>query len=81
MRSFAGAQDDNCARERAGGKQGRFEQELTVLRRIHAKRPCFPPQSIKSNNVILSEAKDLPLCYCEIIKAIIIYRNTANIYV
>jgi hypothetical protein len=42
-----------------GGKQGRFEEELTVLRRIYAKRPCFPPQSIKSNDVILSEAKDL----------------------
>jgi hypothetical protein len=31
-----------------GGKQGRFEEELTVLIRIHAKRPCFPPQSIKA---------------------------------
>jgi hypothetical protein len=31
-----------------GGKQGRFEEELTDLRRIHAKRPCFPPQSIKA---------------------------------
>ena len=25
------------------GKQGRFEQELTELRRIYTKRPCFLP--------------------------------------
>jgi len=46
-----------------GGKQGRFEEEVTDLRRFYAKRPCFPPQSIKSNNVILSEAKDLIVLY------------------
>jgi len=28
MRSFAGAQDDSCAWERAGGKQERFEQDF-----------------------------------------------------
>ena len=55
-----------------GGKQGRFEEELTVLRRIHAKRPCFPPQSKKSNNVILSEAKDLMVLYIDRLRNVVI---------
>jgi hypothetical protein len=34
-----------------GEKQGRFEEELTVLRKIQAKRPCFSPQSKKKSTM------------------------------
>jgi len=39
--------------------EGRFASILLNTVNSCSKRPSIPPQSIKSNNVILSEAKDL----------------------
>ncbi len=58
MRSFASLRMTSLFLMDGGGKQGRFEEELTVLKRIYAKRPCFPPQ-FNSNCLVIPNGANL----------------------